>query len=127
MNKNKRSSIRKPLDLYVDVYHFDEHLGRSQTRDISLDGAFIESCSRELCPNDMLDLRIHVQDDERNPLCLKGSWSNFDSEAYHRYGENRNFETPFKHRGLQAAVDKWCNIQVLGKVQKVGCQRDAVI
>jgi len=72
-NNNKRSCIRKPLDLYVDVYHFDEHLGRSQTRDISLDGAFIESCSRELCPNDMLDLRIHVQDDERNPLCLKAT------------------------------------------------------
>lgn len=71
MKNNKRSCIRKPLDLYVDIYHFDEHLGRSQTRDISLDGAFIGSCSRELCPNDMLDLRIHVHDNERNPLCLK--------------------------------------------------------
>ena len=73
MNNNKRSCIRKPLDLCVDIYHFDEHLGRTQTRDISLDGAFIESCSTELCPNDMLDLRIHVQDDERNPLCLKAT------------------------------------------------------
>jgi hypothetical protein len=71
MNNNKRSCIRKPLDLYVDVYHLDEHLGLSQTRDISLDGAFIESCSRELGPDDMLDLRIHLQDNERNPLCLK--------------------------------------------------------
>ena len=71
MNNNKRSCIRKPLDLDVDVYHFDEHLGHSQTRDISLDGAFIESCSREPCPNDMLDLRIHMDDDELNPLCLK--------------------------------------------------------
>jgi len=71
MNNNKRSSIRKPLDLYVDVYHFDEHLGHTQTRDISLDGAFIESCSRELCPNDMLELHIHVHDNERTPLHLK--------------------------------------------------------
>ena len=71
MNNNKRSSIRKPLDLYVDVYHFDEHLGHTRTRDISLDGAFIESCSRELCPNDMLELHIHVHDDERAPLHLK--------------------------------------------------------
>ena len=70
MNNNKRSSIRKPLDLYVDVYHFDEHLGHTQTRDISLDGAFIESCSWELCPNDMLELHIHVHDDERTPLRL---------------------------------------------------------
>jgi len=73
MNNNKRCCIRKPLDLYVDVYRFDEHLGRSQTRDISLYGAFIESCSRDLCPNDMLELRIHVQDNERNPLCLKAT------------------------------------------------------
>jgi len=73
MNNNKRSCIRKSLYLYVDVYRFDEHLGRFQTRDISLDGALIESCSRELCPNDMLDLRIHVQDDERNPLSLKAT------------------------------------------------------
>ena len=71
MNNNKRSCIRKPLDLNVDVYRLDEHLGRTQTRDISLNGAFIESCSSELCPNDMLELHIHVHDDERNPLRLK--------------------------------------------------------
>ena len=72
-NKNKRSSIRKPLDLDVDVYHFDEHLGRTQTRDISLDGAFIESCSRDLCSNDMLELHFHLHDNERNPLRLKAT------------------------------------------------------
>jgi hypothetical protein len=71
MNNNKRNSIRKPLDLYVDVYRFDEHLGRTQIRDISLDGAFIESCSWKLCPNDMLELHLQMHDDERNPLRLK--------------------------------------------------------
>jgi hypothetical protein len=70
MNNNKRSCIRKPLDLYVDVYHLDEHLCRSQTRDISLDGAFIESCFSQLGLNDMLDLHIHAHDDEITPLCL---------------------------------------------------------
>lgn len=73
MNDNKRSCIRKPLDLYVDIYRSDEHMGRSQTRDISLNGAFIESFSRELYPNDMLDLHIHMDDNERNPLCLKAT------------------------------------------------------
>ena len=71
MNNNKRSSIRKPLGLDVDVYRFDEHLGRTRTRNISLDGAFIKSCSTELCSNDMLELKIHVHDDERTPLRLK--------------------------------------------------------
>ena len=71
MNNNKRSSIRKPLGLDVDVYRFDENLGRTRTRDISLDGAFIKSCTTELCSNDMLELQIHVHDDERTPLRLK--------------------------------------------------------
>lgn len=71
MNNNKRSSIRKPLGLEVDVYRFDEHLGRTHTRNISLDGAFIKNCSTELCSNDMLELKIHAHDDERTPLRLK--------------------------------------------------------
>ena len=73
MNNNKRSSIRKPLGLDVDIFRFDEHLGRTRTRDISLDGAFIKSCTTELCSNDMLELHIHVHDDERNPLRLKAT------------------------------------------------------
>jgi hypothetical protein len=73
MNNNNRSSIRKSLGLDVDVYRFDEHLGRTRTRDISLDGAFIKSCKTELCSNDMLELHIHVHDGERTPLRLKAT------------------------------------------------------
>ena len=73
MNTNKRSCIRKPLDLYVDIYHLDEHLCRTQTRDISLDGAFIENCATELSPNDILELRIHAHDDEQTPLNLQAT------------------------------------------------------
>jgi hypothetical protein len=73
MNKNKRSSIRKPLNLHVNVYRSDEHMGRTRTRDISLDGAFIKSCSRELCLNDMLELHIHAHNNEQNPLSLKAT------------------------------------------------------
>jgi len=47
------------------------------------------------------------------PLCLKRSWSNFDPQAYYLYGEDQNCETSFKDKGLQAAVDSWCKIQVL--------------
>jgi len=49
------------------------------------------------------------------PLCLKRSWSNFDPQANYLYGEDQNCETSFKHKGLQAAVDSWCKIQVLYK------------
>ena len=73
MNNNNRSSIRKSLGLDVDVYRFDEHLGRTRTRDISLDGAFIKSCTTELYSNDMLELQIHVHDGERTPLRLKAT------------------------------------------------------
>jgi len=46
-------------------------------------------------------------------LCLKRSWSNFDPQAYYLYGEDQNCETSFKDKGLQAAVDSWCTIQVI--------------
>lgn len=71
MNVDRRRCIRKSLVLSVEVYSLDEHLGRTQTRDINLNGAFIESCSRELYPNDMLELHFHVHDSEQSPLCLK--------------------------------------------------------
>ena len=73
MNVDRRSCIRKPLVLSVEVYGFDEYLGRTQTRDINLNGAFIESCSRELHQNDMLELHFHVHDNERNPLRLRAT------------------------------------------------------
>jgi len=70
MNDNKRSSIRKRLNLYVDIYSFDEHVGLYQTRDMSLDGAFIDNFARKFDPDDVLELRFHVQGGERNPLHL---------------------------------------------------------
>ena len=48
-------------------------------------------------------------------MCLKGSWSDFDPQAYNLYGEDQNHETSFKGKALQAAVDSWCKIQVLTK------------
>ena len=73
MNNEKRSCIRKPLDLYVDIYLLDEHLCRTQTRDISLDGAFIENCATELSPNERLELHIHANDEEQAPLNLQAT------------------------------------------------------
>jgi len=29
-------------------------------------------------------------------LCLRGSWSDFDPQAYYPYGEDQNQETSFK-------------------------------
>jgi len=69
MSVNRRSGIRKPLVLSVEVYSFDEYVERTRTRDLNLDGAFIESCSRKLYPNDVLKLHFHLQG-ERLPLCL---------------------------------------------------------
>lgn len=73
MNADSRSSIRKPLVFSVEVYFLDEHLGRTQTRDINLDGAFLESCSRQLHPNEILQLHVDVDDNERVPLRLSAT------------------------------------------------------
>ena len=70
MNAGYQRSIRKPLVLSVEVYSLDEHLGRTRTRDINLNGAFLESCTRRLHPNDILELHVHVHDNERAPLRL---------------------------------------------------------
>ena len=81
MNVNKRSSIRKQLNLYVDIYSFDEYLGHYQTRDMSLDDAFIDNCARKPYPDDLLELHFHVQDGERNPLRLRAKVTRSSDEG----------------------------------------------
>jgi hypothetical protein len=44
---------------------------------------------------------------------LKRSRSDYDPQTYSRYGEDQNYETSFKGKALQAAVDSWCKIQSL--------------
>lgn len=73
MNENKRSSIRKRINLYVDIFSYDEYLGLYQTRDMSLDGAFIDNFAKKLCSDDLLELHFHVQGGERNPLRLSAT------------------------------------------------------
>ena len=73
MNADNRSSIRKPLVLSVEVYSLDEHLGRAQTRDINLDGAFLESCTRQLHLNEIVELHVRLHDNEPAPLRLRAT------------------------------------------------------
>lgn len=73
MNVNNRSSIRKRLSLYVDIYSFDQYLGLYQTRDMNLDGAFIYICGRRISPDDLLELHFHLHDGERSPLLLRAT------------------------------------------------------
>ena len=70
MKADSRSSIRKPLVFSVELYCHDEHLGRTQTRDINLDGAFLECCTRKLHQNEILELHIDVHDNKQTPLHL---------------------------------------------------------
>ena len=81
MNDNKRSSIRKQLNLYVDIYSFDKYLGLHQTRDMNLDGAFIENSTRKLNPDDLLELHFHVQDGELNHLRLRATVTRSSDEG----------------------------------------------
>ena len=81
MNVNKRNSIRKPLNLYVDIYSFDKYLGLHQTRDMNLDGAFIDNNTRKFNPGDLLELHFHVQDGELNHLRLKATVTRLSDEG----------------------------------------------
>ena len=73
MKADNRSSVRKPLVFSVDVYSHDEHLGRTQTRNINLDSAFLECCARKLRTNEILELHFHVHDNEQTPLRLSAT------------------------------------------------------
>jgi len=81
MSVDKRISIRKKLNLYVDIYSFDKYLGLHQTRDMNLDGAFIDNFARKLYPGDLLELNIYVQDNERNPLHLNATVTRSSDEG----------------------------------------------
>lgn len=81
MNVNQRSGIRKRLNLYVDIYSFDKYLGLYQTRDMNLDGAFIENCSRKLYRDELLELYFHVQDGARTPLRLRATVARSSDEG----------------------------------------------
>ncbi len=81
MNTNKRSNIRKLLHLYVDIYSFDKYLGLYQTRDMTLDGAFIDNFARKLYPDDLLELHFHVQDGELSPLHLRATVNRSSDEG----------------------------------------------
>ena len=70
MKADRRRNMRKPLVLAVEVYDRDEHLGRTRTRDIDLDGAFLERCKSDLHPNDTVELHVHVHDNHPTPLRL---------------------------------------------------------
>ena len=81
MNDNKRSSFRKQLKLNVDIFSFDEYLGLYHTRDMSLDGAYIERCACRQYPGDLLELLFHVQNGERNPLRLRATVTRSSDEG----------------------------------------------
>ena len=73
MKADSRSSIRKPLVFSVEVYRHGEHLCRTQTRNINLESAFLECCTRKLHRNEVLELHFHVHDYAQTPLCLSAT------------------------------------------------------
>ena len=81
MNHNNRSSIRKQLNLNVDIFSFDEYLGLYRTRDMSLDGAYIDRFTRRQYPGDLLELLFHVHYGERNPLRLRATVTRSSDEG----------------------------------------------
>ena len=70
---NKRKSIRKRLNLYVQIYSFEGYVGMFKIRDIDLNGAFITNCGSRIHPEDVLELQLRINDGERNPLRLRAT------------------------------------------------------
>jgi hypothetical protein len=62
--------MRKSLQLSVDIYNCGSYLGRGTTRDIHIDGAFIEGCADGILQNDILELYIFSSEDDQLPVFL---------------------------------------------------------
>jgi len=71
MRTNKRSTPRQGLALDVDVYYCGSYLGRSTTRDIHADGAFIERLPDDVYKNDVLELRLSRDEEKVRPIRLR--------------------------------------------------------
>ena len=112
MTVNKRSSIRKRLNLYVDIYSFDKYLGLYQTRDINLEGAFINGCTRQPYPDNLLELHFHVQDSEEPPLRLRAAVTRSSDEGIgvlfdydvQEYRQLLNIFSTYAHDGLTRRI-----------------------
>jgi len=59
-----RYSVRLPLRLTVEVIKDERFLGRFVTRDIDIEGVFIEMRTTDLEENDVVELTFIVPDDE---------------------------------------------------------------
>jgi len=68
---NRRSTPRKELQLDVDIFACGTYLGRTTTRDIHADGAFIEAGADEVLVNDVVDLRFIPEENEIKPVRLR--------------------------------------------------------
>ena len=69
---DKRSSVRIPLQLDVDIYNCGCYLGRGTTRNIHIDGAFIRDYTGELFHNDVLELVIVPCEEFQKPVYMRG-------------------------------------------------------
>ena len=81
MVPNDRNDVRKRLSLNVDIYRFNQYLGFYQTRDVGLNGAFIEHLGSQLLPYDLLELQLHVHDGEPGPLCMSATVTRSTNEG----------------------------------------------
>lgn len=62
---SQRYLVRTPLSLPVDVFHHEAYLGRFLTRDIDVEGVFLEMPTGTLKPNDVLELSFLRPDGKR--------------------------------------------------------------
>jgi hypothetical protein len=59
-----RCSVRSPRRLKVEVFKQERSLGRYITRDMDVEGVFIEMRTTDLVPNDVVKLNFIAPDDE---------------------------------------------------------------
>ena len=81
MNFDKRSALRIPLQQNVDIYRRGTYIGRGKTKNIHIDGAYINACPGTFSPNEVLQLRFYLGENGQQPVYLKGMIVHGSSEG----------------------------------------------
>jgi len=76
-----RYSVRLPLHLTVEVFQREQFLGRYITRNMDVEGVFIEMRTTDLEPNEVVKLIFVVPDSERRYYTLIAGVVRLDADG----------------------------------------------
>lgn len=107
LTMNHRYGSRLTVQLDVNLYRKGKHLGRYLTRDLSPDGAFLETGCLELRMGDLVDLSFTMPGQPSDGLWIKGIVIRRSNEGagFMLSGDSRQIYSSLKYQLLKMPDD----------------------